>query len=145
MLREIAGSAVEIRRADAADVERILEIQSLAHEASQWTAEDYLTYDCHVALNNGAVAGFLVSRGIVGAEREILNVAVHPDMRRCGIASELIRAEIERWPGAHFLEVRESNRPARALYQRLGFVDVGVRRDYYDDPPEAAIVMRIHS
>jgi ribosomal protein S18 acetylase RimI-like enzyme len=145
LLREIAGSAVEIRRAGAQDVEGILEIQSLAHEASQWTADDYLTYDCHVAINNGAVAGFLVSRGIEGVEREILNVAVHPDVRRCGIASELIRAEIERWPGTHFLEVRESNGPARALYQRLGFVDVGVRRDYYDDPREAAIVMRIHS
>lgn len=145
LLREIAGSAVKIRRAGAQDVERILEIQSLAHEASQWTSEDYLTYDCHVAISNGEIAGFLVSRGIEGVEREILNVAVHPDMRRCGIASELIRTEIERWPGTHFLEVRESNGPARELYQSLGFVDVGVRRDYYDDPAEAGIVMRIHS
>lgn len=145
LLRQITGSAVELRRASAQDVERILEIQSLAHEASQWAPEDYLTYDCHVAFCKGTIAGFLVSRSIVGSEREILNVAVHPEMRRCGIASELIRAEIQRWPGTHFLEVRESNHPARELYRGLGFKDVGVRPDYYDDPREPAIVMRIHS
>jgi ribosomal-protein-alanine N-acetyltransferase len=127
------------------DIDRIIAIQATALEASQWTREDYLNYDCHVALVDGAVAGFLVSRRIDETEREILNVAVHPEMRRAGIASELIRAEIQRWPGTHFLEVRESNVPARQLYRRLGFEETGSRPDYYDTPPESAIVMRIHS
>jgi ribosomal protein S18 acetylase RimI-like enzyme len=141
----VASSAVEMRRVVPEDIDRIQVIQATAPEASQWTREDYLNYDCHVALVNGAVAGFLVSRRIDETEREILNVAVHPEMRRAGIASELIRAEVRRWPGTHFLEVRESNVPARQLYRRLGFEETGSRPDYYDTPPESAIVMRIHS
>jgi ribosomal-protein-alanine acetyltransferase len=139
------SSAVEVRRVLPEDIDRIIVIQATAPEASQWTREDYLNYDCHVALVNGAVAGFLVSRRIDEGEREILNVAVHPEMRRTGIASELIRAEVRRCPGTHFLEVRESNGPARQLYRRLGFEEAGSRPDYYDTPPESAIVMRIHS
>ena len=78
-------------------------------------------------------------------EREILNVAVHPDFRRLRIATELLRAEIARPPGAHFLEVRESNAAARQLYERLGFQVVGSRPGYYENPPETGIVMRIFS
>ena len=78
-------------------------------------------------------------------EREILNVAVRPDLRRLHIATELLRAEMERWPGAHFLEVRESNTGARQLYEGLGFEAVGSRPGYYENPPESGIVMRIFS
>jgi polysaccharide biosynthesis protein PslH len=145
LLRAVAGTVLEVRRVSPNDVDSILAIQSTAPEASQWTREDYLHHDCHVALINGAVAGFLVSRRIDETEREILNVAVHPEMRRTGIATELIRSEIERWPGTHFLEVRGSNAPARQLYRRLGFEETGSRPGYYDNPPEPAIVMRIHS
>ncbi len=145
VLRELGAAAVSIRRAVADDVSAIVAIQQLTPEASQWKAEDYLIYDCHVALLGGAIRGFLVSRRLADGEREILNVAVHPDSRRAGIASELIRLERERWPGVHFLEVRESNTAARALYQKLGFEEVGARPDYYDDPPETGIVMRIRS
>jgi ribosomal protein S18 acetylase RimI-like enzyme/glycosyltransferase involved in cell wall biosynthesis len=145
LLRSVTGGGVEVRRAAPPDIDSILVIQESAREATRWTREDYLHYDCHVALVNGGIAGFLVSRRIDETEREILNVAVHPEMRRGGIASELIRSEIQRWPGTHFLEVRESNDPARQLYRRLGFEEAGSRPGYYDDPPESAIVMRIHS
>jgi ribosomal protein S18 acetylase RimI-like enzyme len=70
---------------------------------------------------------------------------VHPEFRRLGVATELLRAEIARWPGAHFLEVRESNIAARSLYEGLGFQAVGTRPGYYDNPPETGIVMRIFS
>ena len=145
MLRELAGSAVRIRRASPADLPEIIQIQGTSPEASQWTAQDYFAYDCHVAVLDGKVCGFLVSRRLADKEREILNVAVHPEKRRLGLASELIRGEIERWPGMHFLEVRQSNAPARRLYQQLGFEEVGVRPDYYENPAEAGIVMRIRS
>jgi ribosomal-protein-alanine N-acetyltransferase len=78
-------------------------------------------------------------------EREILNVAVHPDFRRHRVATGLLRAELARWPGAHFLEVRESNLAARRLYDALGFQSVGARPGYYENPPETGIVMRIFS
>ena len=82
---------------------------------------------------------------IADKEREILNIAIHPDFRRLHIATELLRAELSRWPGIHFLEVRQSNIAARRLYEGLGFQAVGERPAYYDNPPETGIVMRILS
>jgi ribosomal protein S18 acetylase RimI-like enzyme len=145
LVRELLAPPLEIRRAAAADIPEILSIQSTAPEASQWTPDDYLTYDCHVAIAAGRIGGFLVSRQLAPGEREILNVAVHPEKRRTGIASALIRAETERWPGVHFLEVRSSNQAARRVYHMLGFEEISTRADYYDDPPEAGIVMRFRS
>jgi len=145
LLRELTGPVVSVRRAGVDDISAILAIQQLTPEASQWKAEDYLTYDCHVAVMAGSICGFVVSRRLADGEREILNVAVNPERRRAGVASELIRLERERWPGSHFLEVRQSNHAARRLYEKLGFEEIGVRPDYYDDPSEAGIVMRIRS
>ena len=145
LLRELLPPRVQIRRADAADLQQISAIQATAPEASQWQAPDYLTFDCQVATLDGQIAGFVVSRTVGDQEREILNVAVRPDLRRLRIATELLRAEMARWPGAHFLEVRESNTGARQLYEGLGFEPVGSRPGYYENPPEAGIVMRIFS
>ena len=145
LLHELLPPRARIRVAEKSDIPEISAIQATAQEASQWQASDYLTYDCQVAVLDGKIAGFLVSRRVAEKEREILNIAVRPDFRRLRIATELLRFEMSRWPGAHFLEVRESNAPARRLYERLGFELVGSRPDYYDDPPETAIVMRIFS
>jgi ribosomal-protein-alanine N-acetyltransferase len=120
-------------------------IQASAAEASQWQAQDYLAFDCRVAMFEGRIAGFVVSRQVGDREREILNVAVHPDFRRLGIASELLQTEIRGHAGVHFLEVRESNAAARQLYARLGFQVVGARPQYYENPIETGIVMRIFS
>jgi ribosomal protein S18 acetylase RimI-like enzyme len=145
ILRELMPPRVQIRRADNGDLAQISVIQATASEASQWLPGDYLAFDCAVALHAGAVAGFIVSRQVADKEREILNIVVHPDFRRLGVATELLRNEIVRSPGAHFLEVRESNAAARRLYERLGFQAVGTRPGYYENPPEAGIVMRIFS
>jgi ribosomal protein S18 acetylase RimI-like enzyme len=145
LLRGLLPPRVQLRPAQAIDLDQIGAIQATALEASQWQAHDYLTFDCQVAILNSEIAGFVVSRSIGGGEREILNVAVRPDLRRLHIATALLRAEMARWPGAHFLEVRESNAAARRLYQQLGFEEVGARPGYYENPPEAGIVMRIFS
>ncbi len=145
MLRELLPPRVQIRPATTADLEQITAIQITAPEASQWLPADYLTFDCQVATLDNEVAGFVVSRKVDDQEREILNVAVRPDLRQLRIATELLQAEMKRWPGAHFLEVRESNTAARRLYERLGFQAIGTRAGYYENPPEAGIVMRIFS
>ncbi|HEV8042796.1 MAG TPA: GNAT family N-acetyltransferase [Bryobacteraceae bacterium] len=145
LIRELLPARVQIRQAVTADLDQITAIQATAPEASQWQTPDYLSFDCQVAMLDGQIAGFVVSRTVGDREREILNVAVRPDLRRLHIATELLRAEIQRWPGAHFLEVRESNTGARQLYQRLGFEAVGSRPGYYENPPEAGIVMRVFS
>ena len=101
-----------------------------------------------VAEVKNTIAGFLVSRQTFAggkdapAEREILNLAVAPAFRRKGVATALLQEELARG-GVHFLEVRESNRAALALYGKIGFVRAGRRVDYYRSPVEAAIVMKM--
>src|SRR5712691_4741430 len=127
LLRELLPVRIHIRASKAGDLDQIRAIQSTAPEASQWQPSDYLTFDCQVGCIDEQVTGFLVSRRVAEGEREILNVAVHPDFRRLGIASTLLRHEMARSPGSIFLEVRESNAGARRLYERLGFEMVGTR------------------
>jgi len=145
LLQELLRPRVRIRPATERDLPEIAAIQQTAPESSQWHAQDYLTFDCRIALLDGRIAGFLVSRALADKEREILNIAVHPDFRRLHLATELLRNEFAVHPGVHFLEVRESNAAARRLYEGLGFQVVGERPEYYENPPETGIVMRILS
>ena len=96
-----------------------------------------------MALKDGRIAGFLVARQTAPGEHEILNIAVEPRQRRCGIARRLLESELASARGAWFLEVRESNAAAIAFYRSLGFQLAGRRAEYYHrDLAESAIVMR---
>jgi ribosomal-protein-alanine N-acetyltransferase len=132
---------VIVRAASEAD----LLIQASAPEASQWDPRDYLGYQCRVAERGSSVVGFVVTRVVAEREQEILNLAVAPDARRQGIGRQLLSDILERNPGDFFLEVRESNRSARQFYERFGFKVVTVRLQYYSNPPDSAIVMKLHS
>jgi len=136
---------VVIRTASEQDVPAIAEIQSAAPEASQWNPCDYLTYECRVAVEGGAVVGFIVARPVTGQEWEILNLAVAPQVRRQGIARQLLGDILARHAGEFFLEVRESNIPARRFYKYAGFQDITKRLQYYCNPVESAIVMKLLS
>ena len=91
------------------------------------------------------VAGFLVARTLAAQEHEILNLAVAPEFRRQGVGRALVSGLLERAPGEVYLEVRPSNTGARRFYQMLGFEEVTTRPDYYEYPPESAIVLKFHS
>jgi ribosomal protein S18 acetylase RimI-like enzyme len=152
MLREMLGDTVEIRAAAPSDLDAIMAIQNAAPDASHWEPADYLRNDCLVAIDvaidagkSGQVLGFLLSRQTAPGEREILNVAVGGAARRCGIGRRLLEAELARGRNTWFLEVRESNAAARALYQSSGFQQIGLRGSYYHDPPESGIVMKFIS
>jgi ribosomal-protein-alanine N-acetyltransferase len=132
----------EIRAATAADLPAIVRIQDLSPEASGWNPLDF---ECRVALLDGAIAGFIAIRRTGPDEGEILNLAVHPGFRRRGIAKALLSSVLQTSPGEWFLEVRESNAAAIALYSACGFVPSGRRENYYENPAEAAIVMRFFS
>ena len=80
-------------------------------------------------------------------EGELGDLAVHPDCRGRGIGRALLRHNvseaIRREIRFLYLEVREGNLAARRLYEAAGFEVVGVRRKYYAEPPEDAVVMRL--
>ena len=98
-----------------------------------------------VAVENDRLAGYIGSQSVEG-EADVMNVAVHPDFRRRGIAEELCRQLVsvlnERDVHSLTLEVRASNAPAIALYEKLGFTLVGCRPNYYRHPKEDALIMR---
>jgi ribosomal-protein-alanine N-acetyltransferase len=133
-----------IRPAVAADLPALSAIQAACPQAAQWNCADYLKHLCLVADMDGVPAGFLVGRQVAPGEHEILNLAVAPERRRQGIARALLKAAM-RPQQAWFLEVRESNQAAIALYSTAGFRSSGRRENYFRDPTEAAIVMHLVS
>lgn len=96
----------------------------------------------YVAYFDGEPAGFLSVWYVLG-ELEINNIAVDKAFRRKGIAGALIGRMEEDFSEAVscVLEVRESNAPARSLYERSGFEQVGVRKNFYSKPAENAVIM----
>jgi len=81
-------------------------------------------------------------------EIQINNIAVRPDFRGLGIGEAIMRDVLdrERAAGAVLasLEVRVSNAPARSLYEKLGFEAIGLRKDYYTNPVEDALVLGLN-
>ena len=98
-----------------------------------------------VAIQEEEVLGYVGSQTVMG-ETDMMNVAVHPEHRRCGIARMLIEALVmvlkEHESHCLTLEVRASNEPAIALYAALGFTEAGRRRNYYRNPKEDALILR---
>ena len=97
-----------------------------------------------VAVEDGDLCGYIGSQSVMG-ESDMMNVAVHPDHRRKGVGEMLVLALCEALSGENTslaLEVRSSNTPAIALYEKLGFTQVGLRRNYYRNPKEDALILR---
>ena len=100
-----------------------------------------------IVIEEGAwIAGFLISRAI-DKEWEVENIVVAGPARKRGLGvrlmGELVRLARHRSAKAIFLEVRESNRAARALYTKCEFAVTGSRKGYYRNPDEDAIVYRL--
>lgn len=97
------------------------------------------------AIEGESVVGYIGSQSVMG-ESDMMNVAVCPEVRRRGIAQSLIEALVQalQEKGNHCLtlEVRASNSAAIALYEKLGFQEVGRRRNYYRNPKEDALILR---
>ena len=98
-----------------------------------------------VAVDGDCVAGYIGSQTVLGWA-DMMNLCVSPDYRRQGLGEQLT-AELERQLRENrveclTLEVRVSNAPAIALYEKLGFVQVGKRPRYYEKPREDALILR---
>jgi [ribosomal protein S18]-alanine N-acetyltransferase len=139
--------SVAIRSAALNDVPAILAIERQAAGAAHWTPEQYTQLVeggiVLAAEEAGQMCGFLCAKAIM-PEWEIENVVVAAGFLRCGIANKLLRELIHRAQseaaGAILLEVRESNLPARRLYEKHSFCEVGRRPGYYGDPVEDGIL-----
>ena len=98
-----------------------------------------------VAVDGQKVAGYVGSQSVMG-EADMMNIAVSSDYRRSGIALELVERLVallrEKDVYSLTLEVRASNEPAKALYSKLGFNQVGRRPNYYRNPKEDALILR---
>ena len=144
---------MEIRRSVPADAKEIARLEEEIF-SDPWTEASIISTIstegsmCYSALSDGELCAYIIARQIP-PEGEIYRIATHPDKRRRGIAVRLLSYAIktERGRGLEslFLEVRERNTPARRLYTECGFVEVGLRKNYYKNPDDNAVIMLLSS
>jgi [ribosomal protein S18]-alanine N-acetyltransferase len=137
------------RMGDLSEVQAILQESP---EAANWSPTglalaltEYPSYFL-VASQDEKIVGFISGRRVLD-EGEILNLAVRPDLRRRGIGNVLVQQLLQLFfrdgIANVFLEVRLSNVPAIAFYQRHNFHQVGKRAAYYQNPTEAALILSL--
>ena len=141
--RALLPEAFRLRPMSPEDVAAVGAIQAAQPFAARWDPADYLRGLNCVAEGREGILGFLAARETAADEAEILNVAVHPDATRRGVATALVRWLLAQRHRDVFLEVHAENVAARELYRRNGFADTGLRRQYYQSPPGDGIVMHL--
>ncbi len=139
-----------VRQAEEKDVKSMAEMDILCFSAP-WSEKSFET-----EIKENPLAFYIVAEiddkmtGYAGLwlvmdEGHITNVAVHPDFRRRGIGEALISIMLEHTIKngikSHTLEVRVSNDAAISLYEKFGFQSAGIRKNYYEDNGEDAIIM----
>lgn len=144
-----------VRKATVQDIAEMIRLERQSPTTAHWTEQQYLDLlaarlgsPTRLALvtqedGSSALAGFLVARHLP-PEWELENIVVAPQVRRLGIGRELMEAlliQARQTNGtAIFLEARESNVAARRLYEKLGFTETGLRKAYYTNPIEDAVL-----
>ena len=145
----MADNRVEFRRLELRDLNAIEEIERASYP-TPWSRSMFAgelakpASVCLGAFEDGRLVGYMIISRYVDAWH-VMNVAVAPEQRRQGIAERLLcelfdRTGVEDRRG-YTLEVRVSNATAIALYERLGFTSRGLRRGYYTDNREDALIM----
>jgi ribosomal-protein-alanine N-acetyltransferase len=138
-----------VRPATPADLPALLALERGAPTAAHWKEADYQQLFAKgrvtLVIEEDPVQGFIVARNL-GPEWEIENMVIASEVQRGGLGMRLVQEllALAQAQGAQavFLEVRESNRAARALYSKSGFVESGRRKSYYRNPDEDAVVCK---
>ena len=140
-----------IREMTHDDIDNILQIEELCYGAHHWSRESFLTelsnkissYRCILNSDKKCV-GYIGMWKIVD-EAHITNLSVHPDWRNKKLAHKLLLATIDECYKEKIkyitLEVRVSNEKAIGLYEKFGFKSLGLRKKYYQDNNEDALIM----
>lgn len=143
---------MNIRRAIADDATDI-SLMEEEYFSDPWSRKDIFGYVCSsdsmsfvATSDSGEVIAYILGR-IIAPEGEIYRIAVKESHRRRGVGYRLLsytlKTERGRGLESTFLEVRAGNVAAIALYRAYGFTDIGVRKNYYKNPTEDAIVMML--
>jgi ribosomal-protein-alanine N-acetyltransferase len=140
--------SLEIRRLSYSDLPQVIAIERRSFPTPWSLAMFVLELSkpsgvCLAAVRQGSLVGYLVCSRY-DQVWHLMNVAVDPELQRRGIASALIRELLGRVGDERAqltLEVRRTNRAAIALYERFGFRSAGLRRRYYQDNGEDALIM----
>jgi len=134
------------------DVEGIFNVSNLSFN-TPWSKDSisnevnnpFAKYIVAIDNSNNELVGF-IGAWIIAGEADIMNVAVHPSYRKVGIASKLLSSLIDLCNNLNCsninLEVRASNLPAQNLYKKFSFIENGLRKGYYEDTGEDAILMQ---
>lgn len=141
---------ISIVKMESSHVAQIAELEKLCF-SEPWSENSIATELTNplsawlVAMDGQTLAGYVGSQSVMG-ESDMMNIAVTPQYRRQGVAQALVEALVahlkERENISLTLEVRVSNAPAIALYEKLGFVQVGRRPNYYRSPKEDALILK---
>jgi ribosomal-protein-alanine N-acetyltransferase len=157
---EYPNETLTIRRCQPSDLEQVAKIERVSF-SDPWSFETFsaalalrhmrfLVAEERASVGEGGgsepqLVGYVVAL-MTAEEGEVADVAVAPTARRRGVARALLdrvtAQAMETGVRALYLEVRESNHAARALYESLGFAQVGRRRGYYQRPSEDALLLR---
>ena len=140
---------MDFRRSSPFDATEIAEIEAriFPDPWSERDISDTITHEgamCFTATEGGRVVAYVIGR-IIPPEGEIYRVAVVPERRQRGVGYRLLDYAMKTSRGkgleTAFLEVRSKNLPALALYRAYGFEKVGLRKGYYKNPDDDAIIM----
>ena len=141
---------IEIRKMKTQDVPQIAELEKICF-SDPWSEVSIASelenpLSCWlVAVEEEKVVGYVGSQTVLDGS-DMMNIAVDPAFRRKGLAEALINRLIDllrqRKSRCLVLEVRASNAPAITLYGKLGFTEIGCRRNYYRNPKEDALILR---
>ncbi|NDV19121.1 ribosomal protein S18-alanine N-acetyltransferase [Pseudodesulfovibrio sp. JC047] len=132
------------------DVQDLIELEALCF-AYHWTREQFLLGLSRKAfvvlgIRDRAVLSGYIAFSMIEDEMEILNIAVRPQYRRRGLAAKLLAKSLAACEEHHitksFLDVKISNEPALSLYRKFGYKKIGVRKKYYPDTKEDALLFR---
>ncbi len=143
---------VQIRKLIEADLDQIMEIEPVAFGSHHWSKQSFInelnnaggTYFSAIEADTGTVCAYS-GFWLIGDEAHITTLAVHPDYRRLGLGELMlinnIKSAIKLDAKCMTLEVRVSNEAAQKLYYKYGFKSMGLRRKYYQDNSEDALVL----